>query len=156
MAPHPDLEHLVGVYDADGGLLGEARYLIGRLLGTMACSLCDITHSPMRRKPAWDALVSGLGVPFQLRHRNELTPQLAAAAAQHGVPAVLGVLADGSVHPVLAPGALARLDGSVAGFGAALGAALAGAPWRGEAQTPVVAGAKPAAPELHTDNRLGA
>ncbi|MGB7982553.1 MAG: mycoredoxin [Candidatus Nanopelagicales bacterium] len=135
MLPDPALDHLVGVYDADGGVVGEARYFLGHLLGILGCSLCDITHSPVRRKPAWDAMVAGLGVPFRLRHRNELTPALAAAVARSGVPVVLGVLADGSVHPVLDAAALGRLDGSVAGFGLGLAGALADAPWRRPAAT---------------------
>ncbi len=130
METEPELDHLVGVYNADGGLLGEARYVIGHLLGTTSCSLCDITHSPVRRKPAWDAMVRDLGVPFELRHRNELSFEQSAAVAASGVPAVLVVLSDGSVHPVLGALVLDQLDGSVAGFGTALAAALARATWR--------------------------
>ena len=33
----------MGVYDADGGLLGELAYLTGRILGIAHCALCDIT-----------------------------------------------------------------------------------------------------------------
>src|SRR6478609_4856955 len=51
---------LVGVYDADGGLLGEAAYAWGKARGTRHCALCDITHSPWRRKPAWDAMAAEL------------------------------------------------------------------------------------------------
>ena len=65
---------VLGVYDADGGLRGEAAYVVGRLLGRRHCSLCDVTHSPVRRKPAWDALVRELEVPVRVAHRNELTP----------------------------------------------------------------------------------
>ncbi|QYH35289.1 hypothetical protein [Salinibacterium sp. M195] len=36
-----------GIYNADGGVWGETRYVIGHMLGTAACSLCDITHSPI-------------------------------------------------------------------------------------------------------------
>ena len=141
MFPDAELDHLVGVYDADGGVLGETRYVIGHLLGLVGCSLCDITHSPVRRRPAWDALVAGLGVPFQLRHRNELTPELATAVTRAGVPVVLGVLADGSVHTLLDGAALDRLDGSVAAFGRGLAAALADAPWRRPAATTSTPGA---------------
>ena len=85
---------LVGVYDADGGLLGEAAYVWGRLRGSRHCSLCDITHSPWRRKPAWDAMAAELPVPMRLRHRNELDQGLAAVVARVGVPVVLARAAD--------------------------------------------------------------
>ena len=42
----------VKAYHADGGPIGEVRYIIGKLLGTAHCALCDITHSPFRRKAA--------------------------------------------------------------------------------------------------------
>ena len=40
---------LVGVYHADGGLLGELRYAYGKVRGTAHCSLCDITHATVWR-----------------------------------------------------------------------------------------------------------
>jgi len=69
---------LVGVYNADGGLAGELRYLIGHYLGGRSCSLCDVTHSPLRRKAAWDEQVAALGIPFDLLHLNELDPEISA------------------------------------------------------------------------------
>jgi len=54
---------LIGVYDADGGLRGELSCVFGHQPGRRQCGLCDITHSPVRRKAAWDAMVAGLSVP---------------------------------------------------------------------------------------------
>jgi hypothetical protein len=114
----------IGVYHADGGLVGEVRHVIGSWLGTAHCSLCDITHSPVRRKRAWDRMVAGLGVPFELHHLNELTPDVAEAVARLGSPVVLARLADGHVVQVLGPDVLESLDGSVAEFERALRAAV--------------------------------
>lgn len=111
---------LIGVYHADGGLAGEARYVIGRLLGTAHCSLCDITHSPVRRKREWDALVSRLGIPVSLLHLNELPPDIAAAVSETGSPVVLARDRDGSLRPLLEATALEAMDGSVAAFESAL------------------------------------
>jgi hypothetical protein len=118
------LTGLVGVYHADGGPIGEARYVIGRLLGTAHCALCDVTHSPLRRKPEWDRMVSTLGVPFELLHLNEMPPEIAAATARHGSPVVLARLPRGRVAPVLLPAELELLGGSVQAFSRALRAAL--------------------------------
>ena len=119
------LDGLVGVYHADGGPIGEARYVIGKMLGTAHCALCDITHSPVRRKPAWDRMVVGLGVPFELLHLNEMPPAIAAATTRHGSPAVFARVAGGRVEPVLLPADLEVLGGSVDAFAVALRAALA-------------------------------
>ena len=70
--------------------------MIGKLMGTAHCALCDITHSPIRRKPAWDRMVAAIGVPFELLHLNEMPPAIAAATALHGSPVVIARLPDGS------------------------------------------------------------
>jgi hypothetical protein len=137
MTQAPQVLGLVGVYDADGGLVGEARYVVGHLLGLADCALCDITHSPVRRKPAWDRMVARLGVPFPLRHRNEVAgdPAVAAAARDAGLPVVLARLTDGAVRPVLDRGALTGLAGSVEAFEALLRAEVAAAGWGWPAAT---------------------
>jgi hypothetical protein len=101
----------LGIYDADGGLAGELRYVIGHLLGTAECALCDITHSSVRRKPAWDRMVATLGVPFDLRHRNELTATEQAATATMTLPVVAAELADGRLVEVLDAAALTACEG---------------------------------------------
>ena len=101
----------LGIYDADGGLTGELRYVIGHLLGTAECALCDITHSAVRRKPAWGRMVATLGVPFDLRHRNELTESERIATATMGLPVVAAELADGRLVRVLDAAALDACGG---------------------------------------------
>lgn len=117
------VDRLLGVYNADGGLVGELRYIVGHLLGTTSCALCDITHSPIRRKREWDALVAELGIRVDLRHLNELDERERAAVGD-SAPVVL-VDRDGMLSPLLDDAQLTALDGSVAAFGAAVRAALA-------------------------------
>lgn len=108
---------LVGIYDADGGLRGELAYLVGKARGEH-CSLCDITHSPVRRRRSWDAYVAGLPVPFDVLHRNERSEELAAATA--GIePCVVAVLDDGRIQVLLDDYGL-RAASDVRGFAAAL------------------------------------
>lgn len=114
------IERLVGVYDADGGIVGEARYVIGHLFGRAECALCDITHSPVRRKAAWVALVDEFPVSLRAVHRNELPPELEAVVVSTRLPAVYAVRTDGSAAEVVSREELQRLDGSVADLGALL------------------------------------
>ena len=44
------LKAIWGVYHADGGIVGELRYVFGKLIGTAHCALCDITHSYVSEK----------------------------------------------------------------------------------------------------------
>ena len=119
-----DIVEVLGVYDADGGIRGELTYVIGHLLGRTECSLCDVTHAVVRRRPEWDAMASGLPVPVRLVHRNEVTASERAAWAGVGLPVVLAATASGEHRVLLTPDDLAALDGSVAAFDGALRDAL--------------------------------
>ena len=110
------ITELYGIYNADGGLVGEARYVIGHLLGLTSCSLCDITHSPIRRKPEWDAMVATLDTPLTVLHRNELTPELSAWVSSITLPAVVGKTNTGDFVLVLDAERLEQTSGSVSAF----------------------------------------
>jgi hypothetical protein len=119
------LRRLVGVYRADGGVRGEIAYVLGKLVGRAHCTLCDVTHSPVRRKAAWDRMVATLPVPFELRHLNELEPAMAALVPdREAAPLVLADVG-GRLEVLLGPADLEPLEGSVPAFEDALRAALA-------------------------------
>lgn len=107
----PMITRIVGVYDADGGLAGEARYVVGHLLGRLECALCDITHGPVRRKKSFDTFRAGLGVPFDVVHRNERSSELAAATAD-ALPCVVAVT-DSEIVTLLDRAALEACGGEV-------------------------------------------
>ncbi len=123
-----DVTELIGVYHADGGAVGEARYLIGKLLGTAHCALCDVTHSPVRKKPEWDRTVARLGIPFTMLHLNELPRDVSEAVASAGSPVVLARTDDGTLATVLDRTALEGMQGSVSNFEGALRASLGSLP----------------------------
>lgn len=106
------ISELVGIYDADGGLRGEAAYVWGRLRGTTHCGLCDITHATVRRKAEWDRMAASLPVPIRILHLNELDDELRAGVAATGAPVVLGH--DGSGwREVVGAAELDAMQGSV-------------------------------------------
>lgn len=113
------VERLVGVYDANGGLLGEVSYVVGRATGRAHCGLCDITHSPWRRKPEWDRFTHALPVPFDLVHLNERDEAVRAATAGQ-TPCVVAVMTNGQVRQLLTSADLDAASGSIVAFGDAL------------------------------------
>ncbi len=117
-----DVEEILMVYDADAGVVGELRYVVGKLAGRH-CGLCDVTHGALRRKPAFDELVCGLDVPVHVWHRNEQPADVAAHTAGR-TPIVVARLGDGSLVDLLAADQLDACSGDVDRFGAALAAAL--------------------------------
>ena len=75
-APVREIDRLVGVYHADGSLLGEVRYWVGARLGRAHCSLCEVTHGTFRARPEWRACAAELPVPFTTVHLDEREPAL--------------------------------------------------------------------------------
>ena len=110
---------LIGVYKADGGIIGELSYFLGHLIGIRECSLCDITHSPFKKKGEFKRLENQLNQEFDLNfrlvHMNERTErELAASAGRE--PCVLLAHEDGSLSMFLDFQELKAADGSVKSF----------------------------------------
>ena len=68
---------LIGVYDADGSLVGELRYALRKVTGRGHCSLCDLTHRGVRARADWGDFKSRIGlspprttVPWWLAGKN--------------------------------------------------------------------------------------
>ena len=105
---------LIGVYHADGGVIGELRYVLGKVRGSAHCALCDITHGTVRRKLEWDRACRDFPIPIRLVHLNERDSDEVAACVL-GTPTVLVRSSDGSLRVALGPSDL-ELDGSVPDF----------------------------------------
>ena len=70
------VESIWGVYHADGGLIGEIKYVAGALLKGQHCSLCDITHKIAWEKSDMKQLRNKFDIPFHLVHLNERSDDL--------------------------------------------------------------------------------
>jgi hypothetical protein len=115
------VRELIGVYNADGGLRGELAYIWGKARGTAHCALCDVTHSPVRRKREWDRFVDGLGVRFDLLHVNELPADVAGLGL---APPYVLARTEVGLRPVLDADSLESAHGSVGDFASLLAGAL--------------------------------
>ncbi|CAB4652990.1 unannotated protein [freshwater metagenome] len=91
---------LTGVYDADGGAIGELKYWIGARLGKTHCSLCEVTHSAIRERREWSETRSTLSVEFRTVHRDEQSGPVSTAT--NGLfPAVVAQAEDGVAYLLL-------------------------------------------------------
>jgi len=110
---------LIGVYKADGGLVGEVSYFLGHLVGVKECSLCDITHSPIMKKKAFKEFEARLradrGIDIRLVHMNERT-EAELAASKGREPCVLLQYEDGSISMFLDYEELKAAGGRVNSF----------------------------------------
>ena len=79
---------VVGIYNADGGVSGELRYALDKVLGRSDCGLCDLTHGwNAFGKRSWRDACRASPVPIELIHRDGATDSQLAAAGP--LPAVL-------------------------------------------------------------------
>ena len=112
-------KRLIGVYKADGGIIGELSYFFGHLVGVRNCSLCDITHSPIMKKAAFKDFEKGLlethNIEIRLVHMNERT-EAELAASKGREPCVLLQYEDESISMFLDYVELKAADGSVKSF----------------------------------------
>jgi hypothetical protein len=110
---------LVGVYKADGGVIGELKYFFGHLIGVAKCELCDVTHSPIRKKASFDQLTKDLktefGLDVALKHLNERT-EAEIKASSGKEPCVLAEYPDGSLGMFLDRQELREVKGDVDRF----------------------------------------
>ena len=82
------MHKFVGLYNANGSLMGELRYVWAKLTKTTSCSLCDLTHgwNPFG-KSSWKTACRDSEVEIDLLHRDEaLEVQLSAVDS---LPAII-------------------------------------------------------------------
>ncbi|MEY3625067.1 MAG: hypothetical protein RL696_448 [Actinomycetota bacterium] len=110
---------LIGVYKANGGVVGELSYFFGHLVGVRNCSLCDVTHSPVMKKAKFKdlekRLKAELGITFKLVHMNERNAEELKASSGRE-PCVLLRYDDGGISMLLDYVELKAIDGSVESF----------------------------------------
>jgi hypothetical protein len=114
--PAPDpIVRLVGVYDADGGLVGELRYIIGHVFHRAECALCDITHSWRGAKSEWKQCATALPVPIEVHHRNEIDETLLRFIDRR-LPCVVGIRKSGEYEFLLGRDHLEQCGANVNAF----------------------------------------
>jgi hypothetical protein len=107
---------LIGIYKADGGIVGELSYFFGHLVGVRSCSLCDITHSPIMKKSSFKDLERHLlaehGIAVRMLHMNERNER-EQKASEGREPCILLEYPDESISMFIDSADLATLSGSV-------------------------------------------
>ena len=116
------VRELIGVYDADGTLLGEARYWLGARVGRAHCALCDITHGLFTERADWRRCRDDLDVEFRTYHRDDAPADVLAAGSP---PPFVVARTDRGLVALLGPTDLDACSGDVEEFRRALSRACA-------------------------------
>ena len=109
-----NMDKLYGVYNADGGIIGELSYVVGKIRGKVHCALCDITHKGISKKKEWKVLEREIDIPFELVHLNEQKKELEEYTAGKS-PCVVGEK-NGDLVMILTTGELEECQKSVKKF----------------------------------------
>jgi hypothetical protein len=119
-----EITRLVGVYDADGSVLGELTYFVRARFGKAHCALCDITHGRVRERRDWQEQRDRLPAPVALFHRDD-QPESVRRAGGHSPPVVLAESVGGELIVLLTRADLEHCAGSPRRFADALDAVVA-------------------------------
>ncbi len=112
---------LIGVYDADGTVIGEVTYWLGARIGRAHCALCEVTHGLFTERDSWRRWRRSLPVPFELFHRDDAPSEVLAMV--DALPTVVARTADGLVE-LMGRSALEECSGELATFVDSLDRAL--------------------------------
>lgn len=107
------IDEFIGVYDADGTIVGEVSYWISARLGRTHCSLCELTHGLFTVKREWRECSTSFGVPFTTWHRDDAPDEVIAAIDVF--PAVLARRGD-SLSVIIDADTLESFDGDTSRF----------------------------------------
>ena len=105
---------LYAIYDADGSLAGELRYLVDKFLGRADCALCDLSHGwHPAGKRAWRQQ-QGATTQLTWLHRDEV-PLHVMAHVSESLPCV-ATDTDGNVGILISKDELAGCEGNFTVF----------------------------------------
>ena len=105
---------LYAIYDADGSLVGELRYLVDKFLGRADCALCDLSHGwHPAGKRAWRQQ-QGATTQLTWLHRDEV-PHHVLAHVSKSLPCV-ATDTNGNVDILISKDELAGCEGNFTVF----------------------------------------
>ena len=116
---------LYAIYDADGSLVGELRYLVDKFLGRANCALCELSHGwHPAGKRAWRQQ-QGATTQLSWLHKDEV-PLHVLTQVSESLPCI-AMETNGRVDILICKDQLARCDGDFAVFEQLLAEKLQGA-----------------------------
>ena len=105
---------LYAIYDADGSLVGELRYLVDKFLGRADCALCDLSHGwHPAGKRAWRQK-QGATTQLTWLHRDEV-PHHVLVHVSESLPCV-ATDTHGNVDILISKDELAGCEGNFTVF----------------------------------------
>ena len=103
------MQKIIGIYNANGSLLGEMRYVFDKVFLKKHCALCDITHGmSYKAKRTWLEQAERFQIPIETLHLDEISNDIRQVVADK-VPCVVMLEGD-SINIVMSDEELQACD----------------------------------------------
>jgi len=99
------------VYNGDSGLGALLLDVVKKATGREDCALCEITYSPVGKRPAWKACAARLGVAVEELHRDRVPASWAIRPSD--LPCILKRVGDEAPSIMLTRAEITACRGSV-------------------------------------------
>lgn len=71
------MQKIIAIYNANGSLLGEMRYVFEKVFFQKHCALCDITHGmSYKAKSTWLEQVESFAIPIETLHLDQINENI--------------------------------------------------------------------------------
>lgn len=71
------MQKIIAIYNANGSLLGEMRYVFDKVFFNKHCALCDITHGmSYKAKTTWLEQVESFAIAIETLHLDEINDDI--------------------------------------------------------------------------------
>ena len=88
------MKKIIAIYNANGSLLGEMRYVFDKVFLKKHCALCDITHGmSYKAKTTWLEQVERFPIPIETLHLDEISDDIRQVVVDK-VPCVVMIEGD--------------------------------------------------------------
>ena len=84
-----EIQKIYCIYNAEGTLKGELKYIYDKFFNNIKCSMCEITHNTFLLKKRWNEKYSQFGTKIECLHLNEL-PKNIKELVINKTPCVVG------------------------------------------------------------------
>tara|TARA_B110000444_G_C18514979_1_gene443984 strand:+ start:66 stop:440 length:375 start_codon:yes stop_codon:yes gene_type:complete len=105
------IKKIICIYNANGTLKGELKYIYNKLFKNIKCSMCEITHNTFMFKKKWDERCSGFNYKIECLHLDELPKDIKELVTDNA-PCVVAQTNSSNII-LLKNNELVKIDGSV-------------------------------------------
>tara|TARA_B100000965_G_C19487640_1_gene711513 strand:- start:502 stop:873 length:372 start_codon:yes stop_codon:yes gene_type:complete len=108
------IQKIYCIYNAEGTLKGELKYIYDKYINNIKCSMCEITHSAISPKKKWKVKCATYKIKIECLHLDEL-PKNIKGLVSNKAPCVVGQMNSG-IKILIHDKELIKMNGDIDSF----------------------------------------